>query len=492
MMAQIRKFFRSLHWKLTLSYTLVTLAAIVIIQVIAAIGVWYIIANSNLVTIGLISITKSFIAPSAVTYLSPKQPDIQGLRDWLESSSNADGYSFQSPVYTNVRLTIGGSGSDMVLLVLDRNLEILAWVPDLSDEYLKQIIGESNDVLAAALAGEEEPERISYISHDQSLTLAVPLIGEQGNHLGILMLRMANPFIGFFQQIISLFGISILAFTIAAGLIGAFFGFITSRGLTHRLRQVTQATDKWSRGDFSTFIQEHSQDELGQLAQRLNRMAEQLQNLLQTRQELAALEERTRLARDLHDGVKQQVFATTMQLGAAREMIDQDANAARRHINQAEQLSLQAQKELASIIRELHPATLENKGLAHAVQELVDVWSTFNKINVVTTLSDLGRLPKRIEQELFRVIQEALANIAKHSQATRVAVELCLDRDDISITIADNGTGFDIQAVEGKGVGLFSMRERIESLGGDFRLESTPGSGTRLSVRCQINKGESL
>ena len=82
----------------------------------------------------------------------------------------------------------------MVLVVLDRDLEMLAWVPDLSEQRLEQIIGESNDVLAAALTGEQEPERISYISHDQSLTLAVPVIGEQGKHLGILMLRMAMNF----------------------------------------------------------------------------------------------------------------------------------------------------------------------------------------------------------------------------------------------------------------------------------------------------------
>jgi len=219
-------------------------------------------------------------------------------------------------------------------------------------------------------------------------------------------------------------------------------------------------------------------------------MAEQLQNLLHTRQELAALEERNRLARDLHDGVKQQVFATAMQLGAARALIEKDAKAALKHLDQAEQLARQAQKELTAIIRELHPATLESQGLATTIKEQIAEWSRHNKISTEVTIPADISLPKEIEQTFFRLTQEALSNIARHSQATHIEVELACDRDDVSITIADNGKGFDVASVEGEGVGLRSMRERIGALGGNFKVESNPGDGTRLIARCQINKGE--
>jgi signal transduction histidine kinase len=105
---------------------------------------------------------------------------------------------------------------------------------------------------------------------------------------------------------------SILFNVLAAGFIGAVFGYFTARGLTCRLIGNSIAGNARSQGDFSAFIQDRSSDQLIQLAQQLNRMAEQLQNVLKTKQDLATLEERNRLGRDLHDRVEQLVFATMM------------------------------------------------------------------------------------------------------------------------------------------------------------------------------------
>ena len=201
------------------------------------------------------------------------------------------------------------------------------------------------------------------------------------------------------------------------------------------------------------------------------------------------MDERNRLARDLHDSVKQQVFATTMKLGAARALIDQDSRAAQVHLDEAEHLARQAQTELTAIIRELGPATLETKGLGPAIKEQVAEWSRLNKISAKVVVLEEDRLPKEIEQALFRVTQEALSNIARHSSATHVDVEMDSNQHDVSITITDNGSGFDPSMVDGKGVGLRSMRERMEALGGDCRVESKPGRGTRLIARCRINMG---
>jgi len=163
-----------------------------------------------------------------------------------------------------------------------------------------------------------------------------------------------------FGQVPALLSGSILLFTCAAATVGTIFGLVTARGLTRRLQVVTQTADAWSRGDFSTAIPDRSNDELGRLAQRLNRISQQLENHLHTRQELAALEERNRLARDLHDGVKQQVFAAAMQIGAARELLSDDPAGSEDRLVEAEQLARQAQQELSTLIRELRPADLEN------------------------------------------------------------------------------------------------------------------------------------
>jgi signal transduction histidine kinase len=117
-------------------------------------------------------------------------------------------------------------------------------------------------------------------------------------------------------------------------------------------------------------VHDPSGDELGQLARRLNGMAEQVQNLLAVRQELAVIEERHRLARDLHDSVKQQIFAMAMQVAAARTLMDNNSDAARVRLTEAERLVKQAQQELTALIRELRPAALGDKGLVVALREL--------------------------------------------------------------------------------------------------------------------------
>jgi len=201
-------------------------------------------------------------------------------------------------------------------------------------------------------------------------------------------------------------------------------------------------------------------------------------------QELAVAEERNRLARELHDSVKQQVFATIMQLGAARVLLDRDPNAARDHLLEAEQLARQSGAELSLLIHELRPMALGDKGLAAAIQAYAADWSRQSNIEARVRTNGDGRLSPDVEHALLRVTQEALANVARHSQASAVTVELDLAVNAVMLTIGDNGCGFDISAAP-RGVGLASMRERLEALGGRLRVESNPGAGTTIAARCE-------
>jgi NarL family two-component system sensor histidine kinase LiaS len=485
---RLSRIFRGLHWKLTLSYTLVTVAALLVVQLIAVILVWAAVNNSNIYPRAIIAVVKEELAPQIAGYLDDPEPDINGLAGWLQAAETSAGLTFQSINFPVAQVSLSDFDENTNLLVLDTNLHLLAGIPASIQKEYTLILDQADQAVAAALSGEDDPRQISQLTPNQTLTVAVPVVGKTQQVLGIVILRTKYPPRGILVGMISYVGGSLIFFTIAAGFVGTIFGFITARGLTHRLQHVTKVTDHWSQGDFSTFIQERSADEIGQMAQRLNRMAEQLQNLLQTRQELAAMNERNRLARDLHDSVKQQVFASTMQIGAARSMLNQDPDAAREHLAEAEQLSRQAQAELAALIRELRPFSLSEKGLNLALEDYVADWSRQSDIAVDISVANDLDLPTNIEQDLFRIAQEALSNITRHSEASSVAIQLHQEGDQVILIVSDNGKGFDVSAALGQGLGLRSMAERLQTLGGNLVVESEPGRGTWITARCPISK----
>jgi NarL family two-component system sensor histidine kinase LiaS len=214
-------------------------------------------------------------------------------------------------------------------------------------------------------------------------------------------------------------------------------------------------------------------------------MAAQLENLLETRGELATLEARNSFARDLHDSVKQQVFATSLQIAAARALIEQDKEAAESHLSRADEMVRLAQKELNVLIHEMRPAALEGKGLLAALSDYAADWSRRSEIPAEVHVRGEREAPLEIEQALFRVAQEALANVARHSGASRVEVDLVYDTHRVTLRVADDGRGFDPKEPQ-EGFGLRSMSERLEKLGGHVDIESTPGEGTRVICVCPL------
>jgi len=207
-------------------------------------------------------------------------------------------------------------------------------------------------------------------------------------------------------------------------------------------------------------------------------LLEELQATQRKLQELAVVEERNRLARELHDSVKQQVFAISMQLGAAHALLDK-GHQAYGPVEEAERLAKQAGTELTTLIRELRPPGLESKTLAGALQDYVAEWSRQNGIAADLKVDGVSSISLPVDEMLFRVAQEALANVARHSKASKVSAELADKSNDIILTIEDNGVGFDLGEVE-KGVGLESMRERLEAIGGRLDISSQKSGGTRI------------
>ena len=210
-------------------------------------------------------------------------------------------------------------------------------------------------------------------------------------------------------------------------------------------------------------------------------LVDELQSTQQKLRELAVVEERNRLARDLHDSVKQQVFAISMQLSAAKTSLS-ESDKSYQSVVEAERLAQQAGAELTTLINALRPPGLEKKPLADAICEHVEDWSRQNKISAETNIDSTIIVNQQIDQALFRVLQEALANVARHSKADKVSVDLKLDGDAVCLSVADNGVGFDAKQIA-KGIGLDSMQERLIAVNGKVDVVSEKSKGTRVIAK---------
>ena len=231
-------------------------------------------------------------------------------------------------------------------------------------------------------------------------------------------------------------------------------------------------------GVFGTILQQ------AELAREHNQqLVEELQSTQKKLQELAVVDERNRLARDLHDSVKQQVFAISMQLSAAKTSLSK-SDKAYVSVTQAERLAQQAGAELTTLIQELRPPSLARKDLSAALKELIVEWSRQNEIEVEAKVEVGLSASVNVEQALFRVAQETLSNVARHSKASKVSVNLAVENDEVVLTIEDNGMGFDLNNAR-KGVGLDSMRERLESVGGQLDVSSQRKKGTCIVARAR-------
>ena len=201
--------------------------------------------------------------------------------------------------------------------------------------------------------------------------------------------------------------------------------------------------------------------------------------------EAALTQQRLSLARDLHDSVKQQVFAVSMNLAAAQALWERDPQAARQRLDIATEVSRQTQQELTTLIQTLRPPQLSEKSLPAALDELVRQWARQNNCRAAFRVEGSPQpLHPETEQAFFRMAQEALSNIARHSRASTVEMALTFNHDTAALEVRDDGQGFDPnQPVSG--LGLRSMRERIHALGGVFSVESRPGS-THLSAQIPV------
>jgi len=204
------------------------------------------------------------------------------------------------------------------------------------------------------------------------------------------------------------------------------------------------------------------------------------------------LEERQRLAHDLHDAVNQTLFSASLIAEVLPRMWEKDQAEARRSLDDLRRLTLGALAEMRGLLAELQPSKLTDSDLGDLLRQLGNAFSGRADIPVIVNITGKFSLPAEIQMAFYRVCQEALLNVARHAKASRVEINLQQDGDVIELRIHDNGQGFDPEQTFPGHNGLSMMKERAEAVGALLSIESQPGDGTELILSWAKTKKETL
>jgi signal transduction histidine kinase len=330
-----------------------------------------------------------------------------------------------------------------------------------------------------------------------AVSLAAVLIAE-AIALGALALLTRQP-----MFTLPVWGLHVALVAAGAALAGLLLGAWASRRVTRRLRRALEVSRAWLRGNLSLRIADPTTDDLGLLAEQLDLLAEQIaqeeQDLDELRERnarltdqvraLAVVEERNRLARELHDSVKQHLFSLAMTASGIRTRFDAlpgMPDDLAEMVQEVETTAQAAQREMTRLIEDLRPGSLEEQGLAVALNDYALLFGA--REHILAYLDVQGNdalLPPPVAEALYRVAQEALHNVARHARATRVDVHLRCIPEFVALTVRDNGVGFDIdQATSAvavhRGLGLANMQERMLGVGGRLAVESQISCGTTV------------
>ncbi len=209
--------------------------------------------------------------------------------------------------------------------------------------------------------------------------------------------------------------------------------------------------------------------------------------LFERSRELSVVEERTRLARDLHDSVSQTLFSMSLVADAASVLVERDPARAKKQLEGLRDMARAAAAEMRSLIFELRPADLDADGLAATLRKHVDVLRSVHSAEIEFKEDGYRRLEPSVEREIYRVAQEAIGNALKHANASRIEVALQMANGTAKLLVTDDGAGFDPDASQMRAtrLGITSMEERAEAIGGNLRIKSGP-KGTRVQLEVPV------
>lgn len=229
-----------------------------------------------------------------------------------------------------------------------------------------------------------------------------------------------------------------------------------------------------------------------QLQDKISKQAELFQNLAtkraeereQSLQEIV-IQERNRLARELHDSVSQELFAASMMMSAINETSSNMSDTLKKQLQLVENMIQQSQLEMRALLLHLRPVALKGKSLIDATVELLVELKQKVPMEITWKVEEF-KLDKGVEDQLFRILQESVSNTLRHAKATTLHIMLVKRDDTVILRVKDNGVGFDITNVKTGSYGLQNMQERALEVGGTIKIISLPNEGTQLDVRIPI------
>jgi len=299
-------------------------------------------------------------------------------------------------------------------------------------------------------------------------------------------------------------GVLTLFFMLVSLVTGFVYAYAYGLSLKKTIAQFIYQLKQFQRGSLNKKITIQRNDELKKLADEVNTLTDELEQqivsmrrvlnenakLIDEAEKGAGLEERRKLARDLHDAVSQELFAVSMSLGAVPKVLHKNPQKAEQLFKQIEKMVHHAQQELRALIMHLRPVTLEGKSFKQAMESLMEEMKIKHpNLRFECDFKAVPVIEKGAEEQLFRVLQEGLSNALRHANPLLIRLHANLRGERLLVILEDDGDGFDSMKVEQNktgNYGLISMKERMTELGGHFTIVSYPGKGTKLEFRIPL------
>lgn len=278
--------------------------------------------------------------------------------------------------------------------------------------------------------------------------------------------------------------------------VGSLYGLYHALRLKMRLDKLRDTLLMWEKGNWSQAAPQWGNDEWSRLGEQIDRIGKKWEDQISSLQRLstnnaqlaeqaritAIIEERQRLARELHDAVSQQLFAISMTATAVGRTFDNNPARAKRQVELIEEMSSVAQSEMRALLLHLRPVYLEGKRLSQGLQELIRELQAKIPMEITLDMDDDLRLLKGVENHIFRIVQESLSNTLRHAKAEKMEIRIIQKIDSVRVTLKDDGIGFELNETKQASYGLSTMRERTNELGGTIQYITAPGKGTRIEI----------
>lgn len=357
-----------------------------------------------------------------------------------------------------------------------------------------------SELLSANIPADSSAYQVTELSTEEGVIrdIAVPIFD---GRLGTVHIGLNNKSL---QTTLDTTTNKMLLDTLAAVLMGIILTMYLTNRLTKPIRELVRVTNAITAGDFTQRAVVYSEDELGKLGLVFNSMTESFQKLvteLSHKEEamvhllqkviVAQEEERKRIARELHDETGQTLTSLMMGLTSLADHCPGNSNDCQ--IEDMRTVIKNTLGRIHSLAVELRPSILDDMGLVAALEKYITDYRQTHQIDidfhVIQKVSQ--RIPREIEIPVYRIVQEALTNVVKYSQAQNVSVIITRKHNGLELIIEDDGVGFEVDTlmsgnVSNNKLGLYGMRERAILVGGTFTIESSPGFGTTIYVRIPL------